>query len=847
LDDELEHWMELAVRDHMQHGRTRRDAERAVRLEMGSATAAREHAQSGGWEALVEGIGRDIRYALRTWGRSPAYAVTAIVTLGVAIAVTTTLLTVSNTVLRQQWFVPDPSRVVTILTARGGPRISPAEARYLNERATTFTGIIAVRCLSGMNDECQLNVNGVPAAVDFVSGNYFDVVGLPRSVGRGFTAGEDRLTDPAAVAVISDAMWRSRFGADSSIVGRDVRIEGVPFTIVGIAAKDFTGTRTERKDVWLPLSSMLLLRPQRADVRSQLTNPSADVSDAILAGRLSRGVTTGQALAELLVLDRQFRQDNRLEELGIRLMPTTYFPNPSKLGTATATFSAMFLAVVLVLALACANVGNLLLARATARGREIAVRLAMGASRARVVAQLLIESLLLSLAAGAIGLSAAFVLPSVIMTHTFGDVSWRFTPDASVMVATTALVIFTCVAFGLAPSLHATRDDVAFVLKTGDAGSHASTSGTLRGALLALQVAVSLLLLVNAAVLASGIRRGHDSNPGYATHDVGALRLELPPAYDTGRTEAFVREFMRDGRTLSGLRVAFASTAPLSSPHGTRVRLPGEPETRARFSDALDISPGLLDLIDLPIVAGRDIQQTDGNDVALVSQSLARGLWPGENPLGQVLNDGNDRRVVGVVKDASIYRLGNLGDALFRPLGARTVPTVLTRPLNAASAQAIAALAARIDPRVVVHVDSLAGNVDRQLGGLRTIAILAGVLGLIALVLASVGVCGVFAYVVQHRTREIGIRTALGASRANVMAVVLGDSARAVFVGLGVGFALAIGVSRIISSELYGATALDWRLLTGVAAMLAAAGVAATFIPVRRATQVDPVIALRSD
>jgi ABC-type antimicrobial peptide transport system permease subunit len=298
-----------------------------------------------------------------------------------------------------------------------------------------------------MNDECQLTVNDSPTAVDFVSGNYFDVVGLPLAIGRGFSSSEDRVADPQAVAVISDALWRTRFGSDPRIVGASVRIEDARFTVIGVASRQFTGTRTERKDVWLPMASMLLLRPQRADVRMQLTNPSSDVSDALMAGRLSPGVTTGEATAELQVLDRQYRQDNRLDNLGVRLIPTTYFPNPGKLRTATALLSSMFVAVLLVLMLACANVGNLLLARATARGREIAVRLALGASRRRVVAQLLTESLLLSVVAGALGVSVAFVLPSAIMTSVFGSVSWHFAPDGTVVAAATGLVALTCIAF----------------------------------------------------------------------------------------------------------------------------------------------------------------------------------------------------------------------------------------------------------------------------------------------------------------------------------------------------------------------------------------------------------------
>jgi predicted permease len=497
--------------------------------------------------------------------------------------------------------------------------------------------------------------------------------------------------------------------------------------------------------------------------------------------------------------------------------------------------------------LACANVGNLLLARATARAREIAVRLALGASRSRIVSQLLIESLLLSVAAGAIGVSVSYALPSIIMTRAFGGVSWRFRPDAPVMIATTAIVLLTCVAFGLAPALHATIHDVSLVLKTGDAGSRGPSGRRLRGTLLALQVAVSVVLLVSAGMLESAIRRAHDTNTGYATHDVGVLAIDLPGDYEATRREAFVRQLIHDGRGISGMQVAFASAAPLGAPHAGRFRLPGDVETRARGSDAFDVSPGFFALLGLPIVEGRDLLPTDGDDAVIVNQSLASSLWPGESALERIINDGTDRRVVGVVKDAAMYRLGVVQGALFRPIDPRSMPTMMTRPVTPATTQALAALAARIEPRATIHPDSIAGNIDRQLGGLRVVTVLAGILGLIALVLATVGVFGVFAYVVQQRTREIGIRMALGASSARVTGLLVGDSSRALVAGLASGLVMSIGASRVISSELYGASGFEMRVFAGVAALLTIAGAAATAVPARRASQIDPVAALRSE
>ncbi|MEP6491531.1 MAG: ADOP family duplicated permease [bacterium] len=846
LDDELGHWMDLTIRERMQRGLTRERAEREVRLEIGGAVQVKEHVRSAGWEANVDSVFRDIQYALRNLRASPGYALAAISTLAVGIAMTTTLLTVSNTVLRQQWPVPDPSRMLTIIAERG-PGFSPTEVRYFNEHAQSFRGIFGVRCLGGVNDECQLAMNGSPAAVDFVSGNYFQLLGLGLGLGRGFVADEDRLDDPRSVAVISDALWRNRFGADPHVVGTTVRIDDVPFTIVGVAAREFTGTTTERKDAWLPLAAMLLLRPNQPAVRAQLTNPSSEFSESRLAGRLATGVTRERALAELRMLNQRFSAKNRVDDFGVRLIPTTFFPNPAKLRTAAGTFTLMFVAVVLVLLLACANVGNLLLARATARAREIAVRLALGASRGRIIRQLMTESLLLAATAGVVGVSISYVLPSVIMNRVFSSLSWHFAPDVVVIVAATGLVALTCLAFGLAPALHATRSDVSAVLKSGDGRvQRGATSGGLRGNLLAAQVAISLLLLVNAGLLVRGIQHGRNRNPGFATTDVGILTFELPGSSDSLRSIAFAQQLIQGSRNLSGVRVAFTNGAPMGSRHVAHFHLAGESVGKQHTSGVFDVSPEFVGLLGLSIVAGRNLAATDGDEAVLVNQSLAADLWPGENPLGQIVVDGTERRVVGVLKNANMYRVDRVDPIMLRPIQPRSLPVMLMRPAIPAITEAAAALATRIDSRAIVHVDSIAGNIDQQLAGLQTVAMLAAILGLIALVLAGVGVFGVFAYVVQNRTREIGIRTALGASAASVTTLVLRESSRSVIKGLAIGFLVSAGAAQVLASELYGARPFDPLVFGGAALLVGVAGVAAAYVPARRAARVDPAMALRN-
>jgi len=847
LDDEIAQYIEIATHEHIRAGLSPEAARRAARVEFGGVEAAKEDIRSWGWESVVESLIRDLGYAWRVLRGSPSYAIVAITTLGIGIGLTTSVVTASHAVLDQRWPVADPTRVVTIV-GRRGPGLSPAEARYVAAHSTTLSGLVIVRCLAGANDECQLGLEDGPVRADFVSGNYFTALGVGMELGRGLSSDDDELTAPRAVVVLSDAAWRSRYGADSTIIGRRVRIDDVPFTVVGVAKSGFAGTRMEREDVWLPLSAMMLLRPGRQDVRDQLTDPSSDHSDASIAARLAPGVTIARAESEIRTLNRRFRSENALDDRDVSLTTATLFPNPAKLRTAKAEFALMVTAVVLVLMLACANVGNLLLARAAARRREIAVRLAMGASRGRVVRQLLAESLLLAAMGGLIGLFIALVLPGALMTQINGPLSLRFTPDALVISIALALVTLSCLAFGLAPALHATRAGVSAALKSGAAPmSRSSSRPSLRGSLLAIQIAISLLLLVNAAVLVRGIQRGRESDLGFRSRGVTVLAFDLPASDVPSRIRSFTRQLMMDSRSTSGTTIAYAGSAPLDRAQYARFRLPSESAKASHVTATLDISKEFLDLLAIPIVAGRDLIESDGDNAVLVNESMARDVWPGESPLGKTLIDTVERRVVGVVRDANLVHIDRIDHLMLRPVGARGVPVMLVRGASPAIIQSVAAVAERLDSRVHVRVDSVAANVDRQLGDLGMIAALAGVLGLIALVLASVGVFGVFAYVVQQRTREIGIRTALGASSTQVITLMLRDSARSIGAGIITGFAAAVGVSRLLQSELFGATPFDPVVFGATAAVLAIAGALATFIPARRAARIDPTTALRDE
>ncbi len=849
LHEEMRHYVEMAAQENVARGMTPGDAERAARIQFGGMAATRDRVRSAAWERVVETILQDVHYGIRQLLAAPGYALLAIGTLSLGLAIATAVITTANTVLRERWAVAEPSRVYLAVVGRGGPSFTPAAVRVIGERTRALGSLVAARCVGGLHADCHLDVNGAPAMIDLVSGNYFSALRIPLRLGRGFVPDEDQVDDPRAVVVISDAMWRARFAANPSIVGKRVAIDDVPFTVVGVAASGFIGTRTEPRDAWVPMAALLSLRPNRAAAREQVTTPSPDVSEVAVAVRLASGVTRARAEAELNAAVHTFRSANGLPDRTIRLTPTTLFPNPAKQRLATTLFSLLFAAAVLVLVLACANVGNLLLARAAARRREIAIRLALGASRGRVVRQLLVESSVLAAMSGVLGIVVAYRVPAAIMSGAMGELAWHFVPNGGVLAAAVVLTAATCIAFGLAPALHATRADVATATK---GGAEAMRTGrlSLRSHLLAVQVAVSVVLLVNAGLLIRSLESGRDRDIGFRTAGVSAISVTLPASYDSARTAAFARGLMSANSSFGATSVAFVQDVPLDEGRRGRIRLPGESEQDARAPWILEMSPGTLGLLDLPLAAGRDLREQNDQDAVLVNEALARQLWPGERALGKTIIDDSPRRVVGVVKDAALFRLDRVEGVVFRPLRLGSVPVMLARGGSSATVNAVTQVAARLDAHSRVRVDSLAANVDRQLGPSRTAAELASALGVLALVLATVGVLGVFSFVVQQRTREIGIRVALGASAHDVLSVVLRDNVRAAAMGLGAGFVLAVGASRVLENQLgvlSGVSVLDPLALAGSAAVLVIAGLVATYAPARRAMRVDPIIALRHE
>ena len=611
-----------------------------------------------------------------------------------------------------------------------------------------------------------------------------------------------------------------------------IRLEDIPFTVVGVAGSDFSGTEPEAIDLYVPLSAGPILQPQAAWMKSFLHGPDHCCTD--VAGRIADGVSRNEAQAELAVLHQQFQTANHNQAYGVQLQGTAFLFGAKGGRKFLPIFLLMFLGVMLVLLLACANVGNLLLARAAARQREISVRLSLGASRARVIRQLLTESLVLACSAGALGVAMAYWLPALVFQAAVNEpLSFRIIPDSTVEIYALALSLATCVFFGLAPALHGTRPG----------GIRSQFS--LRSTLLTAQVALSVVLLVSAGLLARGVQRARTADPGFTISGVSMALFDLPAnSYDAARARAFFTQLRGD---LGKQTIALTRLAPLgNSNRWTNFKLPGETEKRGRMVGVQDVNGGYFDVLGIPVLEGRNFETADeGRSVVLVNQEFARRFFDGP-ALGKTIITDKPFEIAGVVKDAYTNGLDEIVPTLYFPISGDSIPLALFRTTPGA-ADTVAAVVKQIDSRAGITFVPLSVNLEKYLQASGAGAAIAEGLAAFALLLATIGMFGVFAYCVEQRTKEIGVRMALGARPREVIRLVLGSSSRAVFIGLALGFAGGAAVSRLLEKLLFGLSPFDPVSYIMVAVVLAAAGLAATFFPARRATRIDPMAALRCD
>ena len=785
-------------------------------------------------------VAQDLAYAFRSLRRQPKFALVPIAALATAIGIAVSLFTVFNVVILRPWPVKDPSHVVAVFaqTADGLNGLSAPEYRYVADHMTAFTGLTA----RGWDQRVYVGDDPVdsPMYGVGVSHNFFEVMGVPMAYGRGFTPDDDRNDASHAVVVLNYRLWRSRFGASTGILGTRVHLNGVSFTVVGVAASTFPGLEPTSENFWIPLSAVPLLE---ADASRWLDAPQRCCLG--IAGRLRAGVTRAQAAAELEILSRQFRSQFALQPQPIRLAGTTFLERPTSGKQVLPILALMGLGVLLVLIIACANVGNLLLARGAARAREMGVRLSLGASRRRLVRQLLTESLVLAIGAGAIGTALAYGLPDVLLAFEGEPPPFPIVPDLFVLVFALSLTLLVCIGAGLAPALHGTRSNVVSALKEGSGigGAHLRA----RRILLATQVAVSVCLLTGAALSARSVQNAEALNADFAVRNIFAISFTTP----SRGSQQFGPEFFAAlGDRLQELQVpafGLANTPPLSGfSRSAPVRLANDRRGQQRFTTE-DVSAGYFDVLRIPLVAGRMFAPADAHrSVALINESMARYGWRGADPVGATVYVGDQAcDIVGVVRDAHTSQLDHVDPVVYRPFpgGSRVALMV---PTGLPTAEALARVVHELRPDVRAQVEPLQDYLTRALAPSRAGATLAGFLGGFALVLATIGMWGVFGYVVEQRTREIGIRMTLGATPGDVARLVIGGNSVALVIGLAAGMVGAAAGARLLQSHLYGVSALDTTAFASVIGILAAAAIAASYGPARRASRVSPSAALRT-
>jgi predicted permease len=863
LEDELRLHVEQRAAHLARSGMTPQEAERRARLELGSRETYREQCRRSFGLRWFDELRQDLRYTVRTLRKSPGFLAVAVLSLALGIGANTVVFSIVNTMLLRGLPVRSPGRIYFI-QGNSFPNHSFPNYRDLRDRNTAFSGLIGYRTTQ-MGVETGVNNSGGPRRLwgYLATGNYFDVLGVQPVVGRFFHAEDDLKPGASPYAVLSYAAWQSRFAGDPAIAGRTVRINALPYTILGVAPPGFYGTELVFwPDVWVPMTMQPII-----EGRSWLDE--RNTFNTWVAGRLRDGVTPQQATANLNSIAQTLVHDFPAENAGLKL----HLARPGLVGDMLRGIVQGFLVGVMVLAglvllAACANLASLLAARTTDRHFEIAIRLSIGASRGRILRQLLTEALTIAMLGGAAGLGLAYgVLNLIAHVPPPIDFPVRFdcAPDTRVLLFAFIASLVTGVVFGVAPARRAVSTDPNGALRGSAAGRDSRYRWAARDFLLAAQVALCCFLVTACFVSLRGLARAFETPVGFDARglNVAAFDMELAH-YSPEEGARFQRRALDTVLQLPGVTAAaYGNSVPLWIDQSrTEVYSEQDTDRRGRRGTAAihyDASPGYFRAMGTRLIAGREFTWHDDRKaplVGLVNQTFARMILKTPDAVGRRYRIGNGGplvEVIGIVEDGKYESLTEIPrPAFFRSFAQNyNNTTVLLMRSSLPDAEAAAQLRkviSTLDPKLPVYA---LGGIDQLLGlayfPARTATAALTAFGLLAIMLAVTGIYGLAAYTVSRRVREIGVRVAVGAQPWQVLGSIMGRTGTLLLVGCAAGLAMGLASTRLLAGIVYQATARDPMVLGAVAATMALVALAAAWVPARRAVSVDPIRSLRHE
>ena len=866
MQDELSHYAEQLVQSKMAAGSTPEAARRAAQREMGNMTGIRESVRASLWESTVSTAWADVRFALRTLRRNPVFATVVIAVIAIGIGAVTTIFSGVNAyLLKPLPGASDASQLIQVDRIKpGGDESTQASYGYyahLRDGTKTLSGLAA---WSKVDLTISRENNGVSAYGNIVSDNFFSVLGARPALGRFFLPGESEVGGAHAVVVVSHEFWRNHLGADSTIVGKTVGVNGQPYTLVGVARPDFNGVFTPIKtSAWVTLSRQPWLKQQRSlDGRTNWL---------WVFGRMKDGITQSQVRAELKASQANFAKLAeepewvRTNYTDIRTFPLTGLPDDAHKAMA-AFLSVLLAASVVVLIIAGVNIAAMLSARAIARRHEMALRAALGAQRSRLVRQLVTETLVLFVVGAAGGIALAVVATRGLERMplpTEQPLVITLPVDGRVLFFSIALSVICGIAFGLLPALRAARSDLQTQLRTDNAGS-GRRRPIVSNILVVGQLALSMVLLVSAALLVRALQRSQQTDAGFDATGVSVAGFASQAwGYNDDRAKPFFDQLrLRLENTPGITNVSYANIVPVTSTGSGVTVTPGsdantdDPSRNIQAGNNV-VAPGYFNVIGMRFVEGRDFAATDvkGSEyVAVINETLAKKLATNGSALAKTFTWNKfTYTVVGVVRDAKYqtlnekptsfvyFPLAQLWDSDFNLLVKGSAdPSAIARAVTAAVRELDSTLPA---PKVLTLSNAMSFSLIPQ----RVAALVAGSLGIVGLLLATVGLYGIVAYSVGQRAREIGIRMTLGAQRGDVQRGVLRDGMKLAGIGVFTGLLLSMAASQALKAYLFGVSPLDAATYVAMSALFVSVTLVANYLPARRASMADPMRVLRGE